>query len=117
MLIQVVTDNYVENSADLTSRVEAEVGGTLDRFGDRITRVEVHLSDENSDKKKGSEDMRCRLEAHVAGLKEISVTHYASSLDEALDGATDKLEKLLDRTLGRLNDHKGRTSFGGDQAI
>jgi hypothetical protein len=40
-----------------------------------------------------------------------------ATLDEATDGAAEKLERLLDRTLGRLNDPRGRTSYGDDQAI
>jgi hypothetical protein len=34
----------------------------LDRFSEQITRVEVHLSDENSDKKLGAGEKPCMLE-------------------------------------------------------
>jgi hypothetical protein len=54
--------------------MEAVVRDSLDRFSEQITRVEVHLSDQNSDKKFGNEDKRCLLEARLAGLQPISVS-------------------------------------------
>ena len=117
MQIQVNTNNHVEGTAELTRHVESVVEAALGRFGERITRVEVHLGDENSSSKSGDSDKRCAMEARLAGLQPIAVTELAPSLDEALSGAADKLEKVLDRTLGRLDDVKGRTSMGGDQQI
>ena len=117
MQIQVNTNNHVEGTAELTRHVESVVEAALGRFNDRITRVEVHLGDENSSGKSGDSDKRCAIEARLAGLQPIAVTDHGSTLDEALGGAADKLEKVLDRTLGRLDDVKGRTSMGGDQQI
>jgi hypothetical protein len=67
-----------------------------------VTRVEVHLSDQNSDKKVGSVDIRCLLEARLAGHQPISVSDQAATLAQAVDGAVDKLTHSLDSTLGRL---------------
>lgn len=117
MHIQVNTDNHIECGEELTREVEAVVEGALGRFGDRITRVEVHLTDENSRSKSGDNDKRCVMEARLAGLQPITVSDDGSTLDLALNGAADKLEKTLKRTLGRLDDPKGRTSYGGDQTI
>jgi hypothetical protein len=66
--------------------------------------VEVHLSDENSDKKSGVDDMRCLLEARLAGLQPIAVSHEAATLQGAVHGAAEKLKRSLDSTLGRLGD-------------
>jgi ribosome-associated translation inhibitor RaiA len=82
--------------------VEAVVRHALDRFGAQITRVEVHPSDENSDKMFGAEDKRCLLEARLAGLRPISVRYQAATLEQAVDGAVEKLKRSLDSTLGRL---------------
>jgi ribosomal subunit interface protein len=117
MQIQVNTDNHVEGSDNLTRQVEAAVEDALGRFGDRITRVEVQLTDQNSSAKTGDDDKRCAMEARLAGLKPITVSARGASLEQAIDAATDKLRKTLDRTLGRLDERKGRTSFGGDQTI
>lgn len=48
MQIQVNTDDNVEGRKELTGRIEAEAGATLARFSDQVTRVEVHLGDENA---------------------------------------------------------------------
>jgi len=87
---------------------------SLDRFGNQITRVEVHLRDVNGPKSVG-DDKSCLLEARLAGRQPMVVTHEAASVRQAIDGATDKLERALDKLLDRLSDRKGRTSYGGDE--
>jgi len=104
MQIQINTDSNIEGSNRLAQQVEAVVKEALDRFSAQITRVEVHLSDENSDKKFGTDDKRCLLEARLAGLQPISVKHHASTLEQAVDGAVERLKRSLDSTLGRLGD-------------
>lgn len=115
MLIQVNTDNHITGSEELTHEVQSVVARSLGRFGERITRVEVHLSDESSIAKSGNADKRCAMEARLAGLKPMTASHQSASLEEAVEGAADKLEKMLRRTLGRLDDAKGRISHAGDQ--
>jgi len=112
MQIQVNTDDNVEGREALARRVEAEVERTLGRFSEYITRIEVHLSDEDSDKS-GSNDKRCLMEARLAGRQPVAVSNHAGSLDEACSGAAEKLRRSLERTLGRLKDHKGRVSIRG----
>ena len=117
MQIQVNTDNHIDGSEQLTREVQSVVARSLGRFGERITRVEVHLSDESSSAKSGNDDKRCAMEARLAGLKPMTASHHSASLDQALEGAADKLEKMLRRTLERLDDAKGRISHAGDQTI
>jgi len=102
MLIQVNTDRNIEGDNALAQQVEDVVRSALDRFQERITRVEIHLSDENSDKKVGADAIRCLLEARLAGLQPIPVSHQAATLEQALDGAVEKLKRSLDSTLGQL---------------
>jgi len=66
MQIQINTDSNIEGNERLAQQVEAVVRDALDRFSAQITRVEVNLSDEDSDKKFGAEDKRCLLEARLA---------------------------------------------------
>ena len=66
MQVQVHTDNHVNGSAGLTAHVESVVTGALDRFGNRVTRVEVHIGDENGHKG-GEHDKRCAMEARLSG--------------------------------------------------
>ena len=113
MQVQVNTDNNIQGRQALVEKAEAMIGSALEHFGSRITRVEVHLSDENSAKSRG-DDKRCMLEARPAGHQPVVVTHVAATLEQALEGAAEKLERLLASTFGRLDEHKGRTSFSGE---
>lgn len=116
MLVQVNTNRYVEADANLASWIESELNSSLERFAEKITRVEVFLRDVNSHKG-GPDDKRCLLEARLGGLQPIIASEEASDLDDAINGAIKKLVTTLDRTLGKLGDHKGQTSYGGDQTI
>jgi ribosome-associated translation inhibitor RaiA len=103
MIIQVNTDSNVEGNREVAQQIEAQVENGLEHFGGKITRVEVHLSDENSDKKFGTKDMRCLLEARLAGLRPVTVSHQAATLEQAVEGAVEKLKRSLESTLGRLD--------------
>jgi len=113
MIIQVSTDNHIEGSDELTRQVENILEGTLGRFGEWITRVEVQLSDESSSSKSRDNDKRCVMEARPAGQQPVSVSHQGATVDQALKGSVKKLVRLLDDTKGRLDDPKGNTSFAG----
>lgn len=101
MKIQINTDRNIQGHEALAARVEATVQHALTRFADQITRVEVHLSDENGPRHSRN-DKRCMLEARLQGHQPLAVTHDAATLDEAVDEASGKLSRLIDHTLGRL---------------
>jgi ribosome-associated translation inhibitor RaiA len=103
MQIQVNSGPNVHGGEDVNRRVQEIISASVDRFADRITRIEAHLSDENS-AKGGSNDKRCVIEARVAGLQPIAVSHQAESMLLAIEGAAEKLQRALDSSLGRLND-------------
>jgi len=104
MEVLVNTDSSVEGHDALAADVEAAVRHALVRFADRITRVEVHLSDENSHKH-GANDKRCLIEARIAGRQPTAVTHHAEDLTKAVAGAADKLKRALDTVFGKLATH------------
>jgi hypothetical protein len=101
MQIQINTDRNVSGHQDVAERIEDLVLSAIGRFGERITRVEVHISDQNSAAKGGSSDLRCVMEARVAGLRPIVVSNDAPSVDEAADGAARKMQRSLESTLGK----------------
>lgn len=103
MKIQINTDNNIVGSEELAEHAEATVENTLGHLAEHITRVEVHLSDENSDKG-GSHDKRCMMEARIEGRQPIAVSDEAESIGQAIDGAAKKLKRSIDHTLGRLSD-------------
>jgi ribosome-associated translation inhibitor RaiA len=103
MQIQVHADSSVKAGRDVARAAEAAVEGAVHRWTRRITRVEVHLSDVNRHKG-GADDKRCVMEARLGGLEPFVVTHTAATMPEAIDGAAGKLQTLLQRSLGRLNE-------------
>ncbi len=105
MKIQVNTDHNIHGHEATIEQIEATVETALAHLSEHITRVEVHVSDENA-KKGGSTDKRCMMEARLGKHQPIAVTEEAPSLDEAVEGAAQKLKRLLDHTLGRLSQHQ-----------
>lgn len=101
MRIHVNTDRHIAGGLGFSRRVGAVVRGSLGRFADRITRVEVHLSDESSTARSCDVDKRCLLEARLAGRRPISVSHQSATVDQALAGAADKLKRRVDRAENR----------------
>jgi ribosome-associated translation inhibitor RaiA len=113
MQIQVNSDGNIDGREALVRHVEAEVAAALDRFNDRITRVEVHLSDENAGKP-GESEKRCLMEARVAGSQPVAVSDQRASLEDAVSGAARKLQHLLESSLGRSSHRKGADSIRTD---
>jgi len=105
MQIQVNTDKNIEGHEELAAQVEATVTRSLSRFSAHITRVEVHLSDENGDKS-GQNDKRCVMEARLEGRQPTAVTCEAPTVAQAVAGAADKLKSSLESTLERLHEHR-----------
>jgi len=104
MTIQFNTDNNIKVSEELRIPLISLISEKLSRFGHQITRVEVHLSDENGDKE-GFNDKRCMIEARLSGMKPIAVTNHANNNEEAVEGAVEKLKTSLDTILGRLSNY------------
>ena len=105
MRVQVNTDNNIPGDESLEAHVEEVVTSTLSRFSQDVTRVEVHLQDENSHKG-GSDDIRCMMEARVEGMQPTAVTHNAGNVKDAINGAVRKLRNALTTSLGRRNNHR-----------
>jgi ribosome-associated translation inhibitor RaiA len=110
MLIQVNTDDNIAGGEKFSRYVETEIARLLSRFSDQLTRIEIHLSDENA-AKSGGADKRCLMEARPTSHQPVSVTHDATTLEDAFTGAAKKLLRLLESDLGRKTDHKGGASI------
>jgi hypothetical protein len=109
MQVQVNSDKAITHDASLEEHVKGVVESAVGRFGEQISRVEVHLGDINGSHKTGNGDKRCMMEARVAGLPPIAVTDHADTVPQAISGAADKLLHALDKALGKRNDVKHNT--------
>ena len=103
MQINVNTDNTITKHQGLDEHVETVVRSAIGRFGDHVTRVDVHLSDENKEKKADGGNS-CMLEARLAGVAPIVVHEHAVDLHQAINNAGGKLARALDSAIGRLQD-------------
>lgn len=110
MQILVNTDKHVEAEPDFVQQIEGEVTSALERFAEQLTRVEVHVSDQNADRG-GAADIRCAMEARPAGKPPIAVSHSAATREQACTGAVRKLRDLLDTSFGRTEARRGRDSI------
>jgi ribosome-associated translation inhibitor RaiA len=101
MRIQVNTDKNVTGSEELRISLTSLLSEELSRFNDLITRLEVHLSDEDG-KKDGQSDKRCLLEARLEGRQPIAVTSQANSHEQAVKEAIGKLKSSIETIIGRM---------------
>lgn len=106
MDIQINTANNIEGREALTTQLEETVRNRLSRFSDRLTRVKVHVGDENGERG-GGQDKRCVIEVRPAGRDPISVTEQAGSIDQAASGALGKVTTALERDFGKITSRKG----------
>jgi ribosome-associated translation inhibitor RaiA len=105
MKVQVNTDHTIEGHEALAARIRGVVENALSRVSDHITRVEVHLTDERGPKR-GKNDKRCMMEARLEARQPIAVTDEAATLDLAVNGAADKLARMIEHTLNKLHDQR-----------
>lgn len=117
MEINVNTDNTIDRHQGLDERVREAVVASIGRFGEQVRRVDVHLSNENSQKHEDGSNY-CMLEARVSGYAPVVVHAHAENLHLSISNAATKLKRALDSALGRLSDKKShespRTGTGTD---
>ena len=102
MEIKTNTDHSIATTEALTSHVNTVVTDTMQRFGEQITRVVVHLS-QGKDSKSPAGEHRCVMEAHVKGHAPVVANGHASNLHQAIQSAADKLKRATDSVIGRMS--------------
>ncbi|MDQ2666701.1 MAG: ribosomal subunit interface protein [Gemmatimonadota bacterium] len=100
MQIQINTGHNIDGNETMVAATTEIVAHALRHFSAHITRVELHLADENGPKG-GDDDIRCTLEARLAGRQPIAVTHHGGTIPLAVHGAASSLVSLIETTLGR----------------
>jgi len=97
MQIQINSDKNIDGNERLVNFYSSELQKELERFDDKITRVEVHLGDENSGKF-GTNDKKCLIEIRIANKQPLVVSNHAETIEKAFSGAVEKAKKVLDNT-------------------
>lgn len=100
MKVQLNTDNHVDGGNAMAQHVETVVEDALGRFGSRVSRVDVHLSDVNA-AKSGSGDKHCTMAARIDGHEPLAASDEADNMHSAINGAARKLQRVLESALAR----------------
>ena len=104
MTIQINTDKTITGEKRSIDFFTSQIAEALQRFESHITRIEVHLKDENG-KKEGFNNISCLLEARLEGRQPIAITNQADTVDLAVTGAIDKIKTAIETILGRIQKH------------
>jgi hypothetical protein len=104
MKIQFNTDKTITGNEKDQLYFNSLIADGLENFESHISRIEVHLSDENG-KKEGLNSKRCLLETRLEGRQPIAVSCQADTVELAVSGAIDKLTASLETIIGRRQDH------------
>ncbi|MFD0764634.1 HPF/RaiA family ribosome-associated protein [Mucilaginibacter lutimaris] len=102
MKIQINTDHNIEGNERLQAFLENKITNALGRFENHITRIELHLSDDNAGKS-GPDDKRCLLEARLEGREPLSVTANSETVESAVNSAIEKIKKVLTTALEKMS--------------
>jgi ribosome-associated translation inhibitor RaiA len=100
LFVQISTDNQIKSDAEANARLEERVRAKLRRFEQRLSHVEVHVSDVNGHKG-GDSDKRVSLEARPNGHEPIAVHAEAHRVDNAVTLAADKAARALAHALDK----------------
>lgn len=102
MIVQINTDKSINWDKRHDEHFSSLIKDELDRFSSHITRIEVHLSDENG-KKEGINDIRCLLEARIEGRQPTVITNQANTNELAISGAITKMKAAVKTIIERMN--------------
>ena len=108
MQIIINSGNHLPMNQDSIEQYQSEIAASLKRFNDRITRIEVHLTDENSLAKGGEDDIRCLMEARPASQQPVSVEVRAATVEQAIREGASTLKRRLTAMLEKSQTEQRR---------
>ena len=113
MQILLHSDPNTDGGHLMAEHLQKVVQDAMARFAGRVTRVEAHLSDINSQAKSSDSDIHCTLEARLIGLDAIAVKDQASNAHQAIEGAVRKLKRAVGTALAKHDprSHRERSEF------
>jgi ribosome-associated translation inhibitor RaiA len=103
MIIQLNADKNLTIHGAYETQISDQLIKDLERYSQHITRVEVHLSDENGNKS-GLNDKKCVLEARFEGKPPIVTSDLGNTYDLAIKGATSKIKNAIGTVVSKLQE-------------
>ena len=109
MQILLHSDPNTDGSHLMADHFATVVKAAMGRFGERVTRVEAHLSDVSGQAKSSGDDIHCTLEAALRGLEAIVVKDQSGNAHQAIEGALRKLKRAVGAEIAK-HDPRGQRS-------
>lgn len=100
MIVQVNAGD-IQSSQALTDNATEAVESALRHVIDKVTRVEIHLRDDNASKS-ASNDKRVTMEARIAGQQPLAVDHASDDIYVSISEAAGKLGRAVKNKLDKL---------------
>jgi len=100
MIVQINAGD-VESSDALRHHVHDAVEDALKHVAEKVTRVEVHLRDDNASKS-AADDKRVTMEARIAGQPPLVVEHATDDLYKSITETASKLGRAVSTKLEKL---------------
>ncbi len=105
MQIQIRTDNNIHVHDTRATELEDIIKHALRHCSAHVTRVETHLSDVNGTKP-GPQDKCCVMEVRLERRQPMAVTEHSDSVGGAVNGAAEKLARLVKSTMDKAADRR-----------
>ncbi len=109
MQILLQSDPNTDSSQLMAEHFATVVNAAMGRFGERVTRVEAHLSGANGQPKTSGNDIHCTLQATLKGLDAVVVKDQSGNAHQAIDGALRKLKRAVGAEIAK-HDPRGQRS-------
>jgi len=101
MKMLVNSDSSIAMDAELAKNIVGEAAKILDRFSDRLTRVEIHLSDIDRGRT-GKVDKRCLVEVRATQMKQpLVASAQTKEITTSVNQAMGKIFRALNTSLGK----------------
>lgn len=114
MQILLQTGPNIEGGQRMSEHFQTVVNDAMGRFGERVLRVEGHLSDTDGRARLGVDSIQCLLEARLSDLEPVVVTEIGPNAHQAIDGAVRKLKRAAGAAIGKHDPrrHQARSDAG-----
>ncbi|MEQ9459598.1 MAG: HPF/RaiA family ribosome-associated protein [Phycisphaeraceae bacterium] len=96
----------IDHSETLKNHVQSRISTALERFGKRVRKVIVRLSDLNGPR--GGHDMYCQMQVDVMGCGLLIVEQTDTDVYHAVDQAADRIKRNVKRAINKKRDASAR---------
>lgn len=114
MQVLLQADKSIEGGQPMADHLESVTKDAMGRFGERVLRVDAHLSDADGRARLGVDSIHCMLEARLNDLPPVVVSEHGPNAHQAIDGAMRKLKRAVGAAIGKHDPrrHQARSDAG-----